>query len=220
MSRVEVIINKIVIIVLSFFMFFSGSGLIVAGVRARKKQWTICGLVYIGAGWIFMSIGLVALYLILYVASIIHTIVISKEYCLRLKVIRESKDIILQKKQEMAEKQQADIFEEIVGEKKAEKQDTAQDVEVKKTDINQAEEAELSAIPGISLILAKRIIDVRREQPFLSLEDFYRRLSIDKDKEKLMEKYLVCTKVQVVDSTVRIESKDIDSHTSGRKIDI
>ena len=167
-----------------------------------------------------MSIGLVTLYLILYVVSIVHTIVISKEYCLRLKVIRESKDIILQKKQEMAEKQQADIFEEIVGEKKAEKQDIAQDVEVKKADINQAEEAELSTIPGISLILAKRIIDVRREQPFLSLEDFYRRLSIDKDKEKLMGKYLLCTKIQVEESSVRIESKDIDSHTSGRKIDI
>lgn len=222
MSKAEVIINKIVIIVLSAVMFFSGLGLIVAGGRTKKKIWTICGLAYICLGWILMSVGLVSLYLILFLVSIVHTVVISKEYCMRLQVLKEAKDTLKQKEQEKVEKQQADLYAEIVGEENIDKKEknNTEEKGISQVDINKSTESELSSIPGIGLILAKRIIDVRKEKPFLSLEDFYKRLSIEKDKEKLMAQYLICTEINVEDSTVKVEIKDTSSHTSGRKIDI
>lgn len=222
MSRIETAINKTVIIFLSFLIFFSGMGLIVAGVRTRKKLWTICGLSYICLGWIFMSMGLVTLYMLLYLASIVHTIIVCKEYCMRLKVLKESKDIILQKKKEQAEKQEAEIYKAIIGEKRSEKEEIVRDMRIRQADINIASETELSHIPGIGLIVAKRIIDVRKEKPFLSLEDFYKRLSIAKDKEKVMAKYLTCTESYQREEMVKIkeESKDLGNHVSGRRIDI
>lgn len=60
MSRIEIVINRVVVIALSFVMFLSGLGLIVAGIRTRKKIWNIYGLAYIGVGWILMSIGLIS----------------------------------------------------------------------------------------------------------------------------------------------------------------
>ncbi|WP_122644229.1 ComEA family DNA-binding protein [Luxibacter massiliensis] len=222
MSRIEIVINRVVIIALSFVMFLSGLGLIVAGIRTRKKIWNIYGLVYIGVGWILMSIGLISVYLIMWAVSIIHTVIMSKEYCLRLKVIKESKDILRTKEHEQAKKFQQDIYKELIGEIESDENDVDEIQRiVNPIDINNCKESELIEIPGISLILAKRIVDVRKEVPFSSVEDFYMRLSIDKNKAKRMEEYLLCSeKTTEKEDLVKNETKDAPSRASGRKIDI
>lgn len=222
MKKAEIIINRVVIIALSFVMFFSGLGLIVAGVRTRKKIWNICGLVYIGTGWILMSIGLVSVYLIMWIACIIHTVIISKEYCLRLKVIKESKDVLQSKEEKLAKERQEAIYKELIGEKGTEKKEVEEPQKnVTRIDVNNCAETELSGVPGIGLILAKRAVDVRNEIPFSSMEDFYTRLSIEESKAKRMTEYLTCSEMVIKkEEIVKEETKDVINHTSGRKIDI
>jgi len=220
MSRAEATINKIIIIVLSFVPFFGGIGLVLAGTRTKKKKWTICGLIYILASCVLMSIGFVEIYIVLWGISIVHTVVIRKEYCMRLKVLKNSKDILSLREKEKEDK----IYKEIIGEdKEMPKQSIkTENVKISSVDINSCEETELGTIPGIGLILAKRIIDIRKEQPFASIDEFYKRVGIGEEKQKLMERYLRCNENTTEDIVRKTEKSkgENNSRNIGRKIDI
>ncbi len=218
MSRFEATVNKIVIIALSFIPVLSGLGLILAGMRSKKKQWTIIGLAYIIVCCIVMSVDFVNICVIIWFVSIIHTVIIGKEYCMRLKVLKESKDILAEREREQEEK----IYQELMGEgRKSKESRIEENVQTAVMDINSCGEAELGTVPGIGLILAKRIIDIRREQPFESVDEFYKRAGISDEKQKLMAKYLTCSECKVKDvQEEQLSKSESSSHTIGRRIDI
>lgn len=85
--------SKALVILLSFIILFNGLGLIVAGKRVNKKNWIICGSVYIFIEWIASLTGIgVILATILYFESIIHTALICDEYGRLLRLKEEMKN--------------------------------------------------------------------------------------------------------------------------------
>lgn len=85
--------SKALVILLSFIILFNGLGLIVAGKRVNKKNWIICGSVYIFIEWIASLTGIgVILATILYFGSIIHTALICDEYGRLLRLKEEMKN--------------------------------------------------------------------------------------------------------------------------------
>lgn len=228
MSRKRWITNKGIIIVLSSLLGLCGVGLIVAGTRTKKKQWKVWG-------WVYMAIGLAVImippleevYAVVWIVSIVHTVRISSEYCMRLKVMQESKDVLRQKELELAKKKQEEIYEELTGVKK-EKRNMENQEEVRKVrriDVNTCTEMDLMEIPGIGLILAKRIVDIRADKKFTSVEDFYKRLNIEEDRQKVITDYLFCSEVKSVEKNVHegiqydhsVASQDIEKKTEERK---
>ena len=210
MSKRKWIVNKTIIIALSIIMGFSGIGLIVAGTKTKKKQWKVWG-------WGYMLIGLVTImipplaiaYTVVWIVSIVHTVRISNEYCMRLQVMQESKDILRQKELELLEKKQKEIYEELTGTRKESKNiEKQEDVrKVQKIDVNTCTEIELMEIPGIGFILAQKIIDRRADKKFTSIEDFYKRINIEEDRQKVIMYYLFCSEVKNVEENMSADTQ-------------
>ena len=79
-------------------------------------------------------------------------------------------------------------------------------------DVNNCSEAELTALPGISLVVAKKIIKYREQQrPFKSVEDFITVMNIKPHFAKQLRRQITCNK---------INSKKVKKAKSERIIDI
>lgn len=228
-------------VLLSCIIFLNGLGLIFAGVRTKYKKWTIFGLLYIIISWILMSLGAVGVYFLVWIVSIIHTIYIRKEYFVRVKVLKDSKDIIKAKKQNKDKELINKVYKDILGEDKG---DIYNDIEnnnsenleeklseiyendtenIQKLNINTCSDAELSQIPGIGIILSKKAMDSRMKYgSFTSMDEFYSILNISSEKRNKLNKYLECIiDESVKESEYKENDKIIESkkNNAGRKID-
>lgn len=81
MDKKKIVMSKVLIIMLSLMALLNGLGLIVAGKKVNNKKWKTYGFLYIISEWILAMTGIgIAVVVILYFASIVHTIIICEEY--------------------------------------------------------------------------------------------------------------------------------------------
>ena len=67
-----------------------------------------------------------------------------------------------------------------------------------KIDINNASESELTALPGINIIMAKKIIDFRdKNRPFKSMDDFFKTMKIKPHFEAQLRDLICINKVNI-----------------------
>lgn len=84
---------------------------------------------------------------------------------------------------------------------------------IKKTDINLCSEQELSIVPGIGIILAKKAISIRNEKgKFKSVDEFIDIIGIRAVNIELAKSYLECRETKK-------DSKELKKR-QGRKIDL
>ena len=102
--------SKLFIIVLSLLLMFSGLGIFYAGRKTEKKEWVIFGVAYIGLEWIPVLLtdsivgGRIAT--VIYIISILHTLLICKEYERRLNGEREPSQHVEKKSISFAQQKQ------------------------------------------------------------------------------------------------------------------
>ena len=84
--------------------------------------------------------------------------------------------------------------------------------EIKQVDVNSCSEKELSMIPGIGLILAKKAMGIRESQGlFRSVDDFIEKTGIRYENIENVKKYLLCSNSK--------EKFSDDSRRHGRRVD-
>lgn len=69
---------------------------------------------------------------------------------------------------------------------------------INKIDINNASESELTALPGINIIMAKKIIDFRdKNRPFKSMDDFFKTMKIKPHFEAQLRDLICINKINI-----------------------
>lgn len=216
-------------IFLNLIMFFNGISIVYAGIVTKCKKWKITGMVYITLSWITGFSGLIDIFLIIWLVCIIHTICIRKEYFIRLNIIRESKDIIKAKELEKDKELIKKVYNDIIGENSIDniKQIKEENKIEKKLNINTCSEQELLTVPGMGIILSKKVIDFRNSNGnFDSMSSFYLLLNISDDKRERLDEYLECKNeigtndINIKNKLYKENDKKVKNNKSGRKIDI
>lgn len=208
---------------------------VVMGVKAKVKKWIgygafysitwIIGMVIIANGdekSITYNIGL-AVYILIWLASMPHIFIINKEYLLRLKAIENVKphneSVEIKNYEEEYKEKFKDINVNSINSNKNEQtinseiKDSPKKDEIKVIDINSDSEYQISELPGIGIVLAKKIVSIREKNGmFNSLEELGEKLEL---KPHIVERIRPYVKFS------KIEKKDInnDKTSYGRTID-
>jgi len=164
--------------------------------RVKQKKWTILGIVYSIPFILFMITSdtidashwlydlILFIYFIAWIVSIFHAFRIRPEYLLRLEAYKaiEKKDIEQMRKSIANEYGQVNkgSYEEKANQMRDKKQESLslsresrEEKLMTPIDVNTASESEISAIPHLGVIMAKKVISKREEiGSFLSVEHF------------------------------------------------
>ncbi|MBX4261304.1 helix-hairpin-helix domain-containing protein [Clostridium estertheticum] len=224
-------------VLLSFIMFLSGLGIFVAGTKVKFKKWKIFGLGYILAEWVSMATGLVAVYMVIHLISIIHTFMIREEYFIRLEVIESLKPDLLEKERVRKEKLTTNIRNQYVGKeevlmnvlKESDGKKNIKDVVIKDkvsdvtrtfhkkenvelVGINSCSEQELSCLPGVGIILAKKAMNIRiNNGGFKSVDEFISLLAIKDYNIQNLKGKIICNKPEKdYNKTAKVTGRRID----------
>lgn len=176
-------------IIWSFTWVLNYVGFFWIGGRAGKRKWIISGaiylLIFVFALYFvnseiapFDSISIV-LFISSWPAGIIHSFLSRKEYLLRREAVE---DLQIETRDLYRDEIRKNYFE--VNPSKKSTQPNLQQyslhepVRSQKLDLNTCSEQQLISLPGVGIVLAKKAIELRELDPFISTEDFSQRLGL------------------------------------------
>jgi len=207
-------------IYLNFIPIVSGIGMLYAGLKAKVSKWIAFGGLYLAFTWSLLSSNEVdsdskaLIYLLIYLACIIHSFNIRNEYLQRMERLME---VNTNRENEITN------IEEAAGNSINKSNDTLiKEIPAvtnvtsnlkKFLDINSCTEEELAELPGIGLILAKKAIKMRSEKGcFASVDEFIEKLNINPHYTEKLEEMLCCGSVQANEKpeTVKVKGRMVD----------
>lgn len=242
-------------IIWSFIFLVDGIGMYLAGKKVKVRKWYSYGLLYTAIAWISMIWGSgvkgglqdlsYIIFFLSYLACIVHSFRIRKEYLVRLELLEDSKaeqheleelrskaskeyGMNSVKKEQQNINDKVNVTETIKSDHvdkvspvppvtpkvetmpKTEIREEAVRSEVKLLDINTCSELELSELPGMGLILAKKAVNLRNSKNgFESVGEFIQEVGIKPHFVERLKSMICCTPVKT-EETIK---------TSGRMVD-
>ncbi|MCR1973638.1 helix-hairpin-helix domain-containing protein [Clostridium sporogenes] len=254
-------------IISSFVFLVNGMGMYFAGKKTKIKKWYNYGLIYTAISWIglimggeltgfLQSIGCI-IFLLDYIACIVHSFKIRKEYLIRREILEYKNDVEQIEMNSMRSKiakeyglddinsndpikntSQNDLVREksnINTEAKIENfhmkskeenmnnisplmpkvENTVNNIEnsvnnEESLDINSCSELELSKLPGIGLILAKKAVNLRNSKNgFDSVDEFIEMVGVKPHFVDTVKTMICCKSVKTVEA-VKMSGRRVD----------
>jgi DNA uptake protein ComE-like DNA-binding protein len=220
--------KKSVWIIWSFILLLNGVGMYRVGKKVKVKKWRNYGLLYTASTWIGViavseftgsileDIGM-TIFFIGWIGCIIHCFRIRKECLVRLEILEEQK--VEQREADNLRSKIAkeyginNIIENTISSQpkvstmppvipKVEVDNKSMEIkEEKLVDINTCSEIELSELPGIGIILAKKVVNLRGDRDtFSSVDEFIQELGVKPHYVEKLKMRICCTQVKTVES--------------------
>lgn len=184
-------------VLFSFIMFFTGVGFLIIGFRVNEIKWIISGIIY-EIPWVlcfcFIDTSLedpvMILVVIFWFIAIIHSFLTITRFLKKLEAktfgvnpVTYNSAITSDVPNNLGNIQNRHnnvegVNSNLNGNRTIDFDFKPEDVPIKPININTASEEELSSIPGFNLIIAKRIIELRKVHKFSSAEELGNELNL------------------------------------------
>lgn len=175
-------------IIFSFVMLLHYVGFFWIGIRTKTKKWVLFGLVYFLLCFILPTYAsglpdgvlkdiMFTVYIISWIVCIVHSFFCRKEYLLRREAILNARP---QKYTQLRQKIQAEYNYSNKPEPQAVQYEQPEAPPDIKIDINTCGEQQLSTLPGIGAVKAKKALMIRTQKGgFSSFDDFIMALELE-----------------------------------------
>lgn len=197
-------------IIPTVFIMINGFPLIYVGLRANKNKWiavgtileipTIIFAIIVSYEITFYEDFLVILILLSAIISVIYALKIRNEYLQRIETISHIEEPIKNfnnltqdiPKQHNTAPKSNEIIDTVT--ERAEEITQIPEEVVEQVDINKASVDELEKLPGVNIVLAKKIVNATKQgKQFKDIEDLAQYLNVSENLMKNLEKYLIFT---------------------------
>ena len=210
-------------IIFTFIFFLNGIGFIYIGLKVNEIKWVISGIIY-EIPWILCFIFVDApdstfdivagISFLLMIISIIHAFLIRSKYLRKLESMQNREnhyinynDVYVPNDNPFNKPTGVNAN---VGERTIDFNFAESNTQNALININTASEAELSSLPGINIILAKRIVELRKVHSFSSAEQLGAELNL---KPHIINNLRKIASFEVVNNNVAVQESNVVDNT-------